>query len=65
MIVGGMAAAHPRPDPIDDEIEHILAEDPGLIDRLRETDRRRADGTLNVVPHDEAMRRLGLDRSAG
>lgn len=65
MIVRDMAAAHPHPDSIDDEIEHIIAHDPGLLDRLRETDRRRAEGTLDLVPHDEAIRRLGLDRHAG
>jgi hypothetical protein len=64
MIMSAMAAANPRPDPIDGEIERMLDEDPALIDRLHEADRRRAEGTLDLVPHDEAMRRLGLDRRA-
>jgi hypothetical protein len=65
MISDARAAAHPHPDPINDEIARIPADDPGFIDRLREADRRRAEGTLDLIPHDETMQRLGLDRRAG
>ncbi len=57
-----VANPHPDPDPIDSEIERILAEDPTLLARLAEHDRRRAAGELELIPHDEAMRRLGFDR---
>jgi hypothetical protein len=59
-----MAVANPHsdPDPIDEEIERILVEDPALLARLADYDRRRAAGELELVPHDEAMRRLGFDR---
>jgi len=56
-------ATQPRADrdPVDEEVERILQEDPGLLDRLREVDRKRRDGELELLPHDEALRRLGLD----
>ena len=56
-------AVHPKPetDPIDQEIESVLADNPGLLERLQEHDRKRKAGELDLVPHDEAMRRLGFD----
>lgn len=59
-------ATHPRPerDPVDEEVQRILDEDPGLLPRLQDYDRRRRRGELDLVDHDEALRRLGLDHPA-
>lgn len=56
-------APQPEHDPIDQEIERILADNPDLLKRLQEYDRKRASGDLDLIPHEEAMRRLGLDVS--
>ena len=55
-------ATHPQRDPLDEEIERVLRENPGLRERLAEYDRQREAGELTVIPHEEAMSRLGLDR---
>lgn len=55
---------HPDKDPVTEEIERILEDDPRLLERLREYDRRRRDGELDLVSHEEALRRLGLDHPA-
>jgi hypothetical protein len=51
----------PERDPLDEEIERVLAENPGLLERLQEHDRKRRRGELKLIPHEEALRRLGLD----
>jgi len=56
-------ALHPEPDPIDQEVERVLADNPGLLDELREWDRRFRDGGVSedeFVSTDEVRRRLGL-----
>ena len=57
-------ATRPQPerDPIDEEIERVLGENPGLLERLREYDRQRERGELDLVPHEEALRQLKIDR---
>jgi len=59
-------ASEPQPqrDPVDEEIERVLAADPGLLKRLKEYDRKRALGELELIPHEEALRRLGFDKPA-
>ena len=54
--------SHPEPDPVDDEIERVLDENPGLLERLKEYDRQREHGELDLVPNEEALRQLGIDR---
>lgn len=54
----------PERDPVDEEIERVLEENPGLLKRLQEYDRQRDRGQLDLVPHEEAMSQLGLDRPA-
>jgi hypothetical protein len=55
-------ATHAERDPLDEEIERVLRENPGLRERLVEYDRKREAGELTLIPPEEAMRRLGLDR---
>jgi hypothetical protein len=58
-----MATAHPLPDPLDEEIERVLAENPGLLEELQEWDRRFAAGEVSedeFVSTEEVRRRLGL-----
>ena len=54
---------HPERDPVDEEIDRVLGENPGLLERLKEYDRQRDGGELDLVPHEEALRQLGLDRA--
>jgi len=57
-------AVHPDPDPIDREIERVLAENPGLLDRLREWDRRFKAGEVSAdefVTTEDVRKRLGLE----
>jgi ribosomal protein L31E len=50
---------HPERDPIAEEAERVLSENPGLRVRLEEYARkRRAGETVDVVEHDEVRRRL-------
>jgi hypothetical protein len=50
---------HPERDPIAEEGERILRENPGLRARLREYQRRRDMGEpLKMVEHEEVRRRL-------
>ena len=50
---------HPEEDPIAEEGERILRENPGLGARLREYQRKRKAGeALNTVEHEEVRRRL-------
>ena len=52
----------PAPDPVYDEIARILA-DPAIRARLEDFEERLARGEAGPrIPHEEAMRRLGLDR---
>jgi hypothetical protein len=56
-------AVNPQPDPIDEEIERVLAENPGLLERLEEWDRRFAAGEVRedeLLTTEEVRRRLGL-----
>lgn len=56
-------ALNPDPDPIDQEVERVLAENPGLLAELREWDRRFRAGEVSeeeFVSTDEVRRRLGL-----
>jgi hypothetical protein len=57
-------ATQPQPerDPVDEEIERVLAENPGLLERLQEIDRKRENGELDTVSHEEALHRLGFNR---
>ena len=55
--------AQPDRDPVDEEIERVLDENPGLLERLKEYDGERERGELDLVPHEEALRQLGIDRS--
>jgi hypothetical protein len=59
-------ATEPQPerDPVDEEIQRILKENPELLENLREVDRRRKLGQLKTVSHEEALRRPGFDRPA-
>ncbi len=49
-------------DPIDEEIERMLAANPGLLEELQEHDRRVARGEEvgEFLSTDELRRRLGL-----
>ena len=55
--------AQPDRDPVEEEVERVLDENPGLLERLKDYDRQRKHGELDLVPHEEALRQLGLDRS--
>jgi hypothetical protein len=57
-------ATHPDRDPIDEEIERVLAANPGLLEELQEYDRRAANGedVGEFLSSDELRRRLGLPR---
>jgi len=59
-------ATQPQPprDRVDEEIERVLAADPSLLERLKDYDRKRARGELELIAHEEALRRLGLDPPA-
>ncbi|HUY62044.1 MAG TPA: hypothetical protein VMW49_09205 [Candidatus Dormibacteraeota bacterium] len=47
-------------DPIDEEVDRLLAEDPGLLAELQDFDRRYERGEVALVPHAEVRRRIGL-----
>jgi hypothetical protein len=51
-------------DPIDEEIERVLAANRGLLDELKEHDRRAARGedVGEFLSSEELRRRLGLPR---
>jgi len=51
------------PDPIDEEFDRLLAEDPGLLPQLQDFDRRYERGEVTLVTHEEVRRRLGLSPS--
>ena len=56
-------AVHPDRDPLDDEAERVLAENPGLREELQEWDRRFAAGEVSddeFVTTAEVRRRLGM-----
>ena len=56
-------ALHPERDPIDEEIDRVLADNPGLREELKEWDRRFAAGEVKddeFVTTDEVRRRLGM-----
>jgi hypothetical protein len=57
-------ATNPDRDPIDEEIERVLAANPGLLEELKEHDRRAARGedVGEFLSSDELRRRLGLPR---
>lgn len=57
-------ATNPDRDPIDEEIERVLAANPGLLEELQEYDRRAARGedVGEFMSSDELRRRLGLPR---
>jgi hypothetical protein len=57
-------ATNPDRDPIDEEIERMLAANPGLLEELQEYDRRAARGedVGEFMSSDELRRRLGLPR---
>ena len=57
-------ATNPKRDPIDDEIERMLAANPGLLEELQEYDRRvaRGEDVGEFMSSDELRRRLGLPR---
>ena len=56
-------AVHPDRDPIDDEVERVLAENPGLREELQEWDRRFAAGEVSddeFLTTADVRRRLGM-----
>jgi hypothetical protein len=57
-------ATNPHRDPLDEEIERVLAANPGLLEELKEYDRRAARGedVEEFLSSDEVRRRLGLPR---
>ena len=57
-------ATNPKRDPIDEEIERMLAANPGLLEGLKEYDRRvaRGEDMGEFMSSDELRRRLGLPR---
>jgi hypothetical protein len=57
-------ATNPKRDPIDEEIERMLAANPGLLEELQEYDRRvaRGEDVGEFMSSDELRRRLGLPR---
>ena len=59
----GDMAIQPERDPIDEEIERVLADNPGLLEGLQEWDRRFAAGEVKddeFLTTDEVRRRLGM-----
>jgi hypothetical protein len=60
----GRMATNPDRDPIDEEIERVLAANPGLLQELQEHDREAASGKSvgEFMSSDELRRRLGLPR---
>jgi hypothetical protein len=63
MMHSAMAAVPPSRELLDEAIEQMVADDPGLLNRLRAYDRRRRARELEfiLIPHEEAMDRLGLN----
>jgi hypothetical protein len=57
-------ATNPDRDPIDEEIERVLAANLDLLEELQEYDRRAANGedVGEFLSSDELRRRLGLPR---
>jgi hypothetical protein len=55
-----MATNPLQPDPIDEEVERLLA-DPEIRARLEDFEERFKRGELKTIPHAEVRRRLGLD----
>jgi hypothetical protein len=57
-------AINPDRDPIHEEIERVLAANPGLLKELQEHDRRlaRGENVGEFLSSDELRRRLGLPR---
>jgi hypothetical protein len=57
-------ATDPDRDPIDEEIERVLAANPGLLEELQEYDRgaAQAESTEEFLPSDEVRRRLDVPR---
>ncbi|MHB8324620.1 MAG: hypothetical protein ACYDEA_01800 [Candidatus Dormibacteria bacterium] len=51
------------PDPIDEEVNRLLAEDPDLLPQLQDFDRRYERGEVTLIVHEEVRRRLGLGPS--
>jgi hypothetical protein len=53
---------NPARDPIDEEIERMLAANPGLLEELQDYDRRAARGQVRerFLSSDEVRRRVGL-----
>ena len=51
-------ATEPNWHPVDEEIEQILADNPGLLQELQADDAAYDRGGLEVVPDDEVRRRL-------
>jgi hypothetical protein len=54
-----MAFTEPTPDPVDEDVERILA-DPDVLASLDEFDRDLERGDLKVVSDDEARRAVGV-----
>lgn len=51
-------ATDPTWHPIDDEIAQVLADDPGLAEKLAEFERAYEAGEVELVSDDEVRRRL-------
>jgi hypothetical protein len=59
-----MALVDPTPDPVDEDVERILA-DPDILASLEEFDRDLERGDLKVVADDEARRAVGVPPASG
>jgi hypothetical protein len=53
------ATADPIPDPVDEELAHLLAHSV-VQQRLADFEHRLTTGELDLVSHDEVRRHLGL-----
>ena len=51
------------PDPIDKDIDRLLAEDPDLLPQLQDFDRPYERGEVPLIAHEDVRRRLGLGPS--
>jgi hypothetical protein len=51
-------ATEPNWHPVDEEIEQILADNPDLVDELKEFDEAYERGEAELVPDDDVRRRL-------
>jgi hypothetical protein len=53
-----IVATNPEPDPIADEGNRLLREDPELLHQLEDFERDYPQGKVKLVDHDEVRRRV-------